>query len=206
MFLKKVEVFYDNLSQREQRMLVVAALVMVLFVASVFLFLITDSFSQREMRINELKGAVRLLENNRKSVQETRNILATFERKATQKPPMLQGHLDELAKEFELGRASYTPKKSEDLGPNGEYQKEAVEVKFHDVELKKVGQFMDKLERSRYLIMVTELRITTRRGQHDRLDPTFVVSSYYKRSAAELKELAKKRAKKSGKGKQRKGK
>lgn len=202
---KRVEEFYDNLSGREQNMIVAAGFTMVVFVASVFLFLVSDSFSEREERIRELKGTVRLLVNNRESVQETRAILASFEMKATKKPPMLQGHLDELAKEFELGNASYTPKKSEDLGSNGEYRKEAVEVKFHDVDLKKVAQFLDKLERGPNLIMVTQLRITSRRGQHDRLDPTFVVSSFYKRSAAELKALSKKKGKK-GKGKKRKGK
>ena len=189
---------------REQRMMIASVLLTVIFGASLFVFLIGDSFSERETRVTELRGALRLLEKNREYVAETRQKLASVEMKATKKPPMLQGHLDELAKTFELGNASYTPKKSEDLGTNKEYHRESVEVKFHDVDLKKISQFMDKLEKGPNLIMVTEMRVTSRRGQHDKLDPTLVVSSYYKRTAKELKDLAakgKKKSTKKGKGK-----
>lgn len=198
----KVEEFYDNLSLREQRMVVASVLITVLFVASFFTFLINDSFTEREDRIRELKSAARLLERNRESVEETKKMLASVEMKATKKPPMLQGYLDELAKQYDLRNTSYTPKKSKDLGSNGEYREESVEVKFHDVDLKKITQFMDKVEKSPNLILVTELRVTTRRGQHERLDPVLVISSFYKRTAKELKEMAsKKKGKKKGKGK-----
>ena len=198
----KVEEFYDNLSLREQRMVVASVLITVLFVASFFTFLINDSFTEREDRIRELKSAARLLERNRESVEETKKMLASVEMKATKKPPMLQGYLDELAKQYDLRNTSYTPKKSKDLGSNGEYREESVEVKFHDVDLKKITQFMDKVEKSPNLILVTELRVTTRRGQHERLDQVLVISSFYKRTAKELKEMAsKKKGKKKGKGK-----
>ncbi len=201
---ERIEYIYDNFSDREQRMVVASVLILLVFIASFFVFLVSGSFSEREERVRELRSAARLLEQNRESVEESRQALASFEMKASKKPPMLQGHLDELAKTFELGNASFTPKKSEELGPNREYQMESVEVKFFDVDLKKITQFMDKLEKGPNLIMVTELRITTRRNQHDHLDPTLVVSSYYKRSAAELKELAKKVTKgKKGKGKKK---
>ncbi|MBU1240726.1 type II secretion system protein M [Myxococcota bacterium] len=201
----KIEEMYDNFTEREQRMVVASVFVTLVFIAAFFVFLISSSFTEREDRVRELKSAARLLEQNKESVESSRQALASYEMKATKKPPMLQGHLDELAKSFELGSASYTPKKSEDLGANKEYLMESVEVKFFDVGLKKITQFMDKLEKGPNLIMVTELRITTRRNQHDRLDPTIVVASYYKRSAAELKELAKKsqKTKKKGKGKQK---
>jgi hypothetical protein len=189
----KIEEFYDNMLDRERMMVVVAALLTIMFVASVLMFLISDSFSEREIRIGQLDSAITMLLKNRKSVMESKQLLAGYERKATIKPPMLQGHIDEIAKGFELNSGSYNPKKTEELGAHGEYLKESVEVKFHDVDLKKIAQFLDKIEKSKFLLMVTQMKITTRRGHHDKLDPTMIISSFYKRNSKELKERDKKK-------------
>ena len=193
--LNKVEELYDNLTMREQRMIVVTVLVAIIFVGAVMMFLVSNSFEARRERVRELRGALSLLMRNRNKVQETKQIMASVEMKAVKKPPMLQGHIDTIVSRYKLGSANYTPKKPRDLGENGEYRKESVEVKLHDVDLKNLSRLMEDLERGEHLILVTELKVTARRGQHDRLDPTLVVSSFYKKSAAELKSEDKKKKK-----------
>ncbi|MDA3864024.1 MAG: hypothetical protein PF689_09190 [Deltaproteobacteria bacterium] len=197
----KVEKFYDDLSLRERKMLVAAGTLSIIFIASVMIFLISDSFEKKRTRIEELKKAISLLKRNRGKVQETKDLMASYEMKAIRKPPMLQGHLDNMAQKFDLKASNFIPKKTEDLGENKEYHKESVQIEFHDVTLKKVSRFMQNLENSRFLIMVTGLTISPRRGQHDRLDQKMTVSSYHKKSSAELKSKSKDKKKKKKKGK-----
>jgi hypothetical protein len=114
---------------------------------------------------------------------------------------MLQGHLDQLAKQFELS-LNFTPQKPKDLGDNQEYQVESVELKLHDAPIKNLMQFLDQVERGNYILMITDLKLITRRGQPDRMDPILFVSSFYKRSGEELKALHDK-ASESEKGKEK---
>ncbi|MGM0596756.1 MAG: type II secretion system protein GspM [Myxococcota bacterium] len=193
----KIEKFYDDLSLRERKMIVVAGILSIIFIASVMIFLISDSFEKKRTRIEELKKAISLLRRNRGKVQETKELMASYEMKAIRKPPMLQGHLDNMSKKFDLKASNFIPKKSENLGENDEYHKESVQIEFHDVTLKKVSRFMQSLESSRFLIMVTELTISPRRGQHDRLDQEMTVSSYHKKSSTELKRKSKEKKKKT---------
>ncbi|MBN2724137.1 MAG: hypothetical protein JXR95_08720 [Deltaproteobacteria bacterium] len=197
----KIENGFDNLSSREQKMVVATIISSMFMICGLFIFLISDSFSEREQRIDGLKGAIKNLYKNRGKVANVKDILASYEMKAIKKPPMLQGFIDTAAQDFELKGLNYNPKKPKDLGEHKEYHEESVEVKLHDVDLKKFSQLMDRVENNQYLIMVTELKSTSRRGHHDRLDSSIIVSSYYKRNAKELKELA---TDKKGKNEKRK--
>ena len=185
----QVENFYDQLSQREQRILISLVLVVILFVFFLFAFFIYESFEERQERIEALKTAAIQLQKNRNLLQENRQALVSLEMKAINKPPMLQGHLDQLAKQYDLS-STITPQKPRDLGDNKEFVMESAELIMHDVPVKQFMQFLDKIERGNYLLMITEIKMNTRRGQPDRMDPVLTVSSYYKRSAAELKELS----------------
>ncbi|MBU1244120.1 type II secretion system protein M [Myxococcota bacterium] len=187
-WMEKIEQMYDQFTAREQKILVSMVLVVLGFVFFMFAFFISDAFDERRERIRTLHEAVTLLQKNRNLVQESRQAQATLELKAVQKPPMLQGHLDQIAKQFELS-LNFTPQKPKDLGENQEYQVESVELKLHDAPIKNLMQFLDQIERGNYIMMITDIKLTTRRGQPDRMDPVLIVSSYYKRSAEELKAL-----------------
>ena len=187
-WMSKVENIYDQLSVREQRILVSLVLVVMAFVFFLFAFFIKEGFDERRERITALRDSVSLLQKSRSAVQENRQAQATLEMKAVQKPPMLQGHLDTIAKQYELS-PNITPQKPKDLGDNQEILVESVELRLHDAPIKGLFQFLDQVERGNYLMMVSEIKLNTRRGQPDRMDPVLFVSSYYKRSAEELKAL-----------------
>lgn len=187
-WMSKVENIYDQLSVREQRILVSLVLVVMAFVFFLFAFFIKEGFDERRERITALRDSVSLLQKSRSAVQENRQAQATLEMKAVQKPPMLQGHLDTIAKQYELS-PNITPQKPKDLGDNQEILVESVELRLHDAPMKGLFQFLDQVERGNYLMMVSEIKLNTRRGQPDRMDPVLFVSSYYKRSAEELKAL-----------------
>ncbi len=187
-WMKKIGDYYDHLTVREQRIIVATVLSVILFVFCIFAFFIYDSFDERKERIQNLRNAAQLLQKNRHVLQDNREVLAGLEMRASQKPPMLQGHLDTIAKQSEIS-PNFTPQKPKDLGDNMEYQVESVELRIHDAHVKNFMQFLDHVERGAYLVMVTELRLTTRRGQPDRMDPVLTVSSFYKRSAEELRIL-----------------
>jgi type II secretory pathway component PulM len=187
-WMQKVETLYDQLTVREQRILVSLVLVVLAFGFLMFVFFIKEGFDERRERISALRDAVTLMQKNRSLVQEGKDAQASLEMKAVNKPPMLQGHLDTLAKQVELS-PNITPQKPKDLGDNQEILVESVELRLHDAPIKNLFQFLDQVERGNYLMMVTEIKINTRRGQPDRMDPVLFVSSYYKRSAEELKAL-----------------
>ena len=187
-WMSKIENTYDQLTVREQQILVALVLVVLGFVFFLFVFFIKEGFDERRERITALRDAVSLLQKNRSAVQENQQAQATLELKAVQKPPILQGHLDTIAKQFELS-PNITPQKPKNLGDNQEILVESVELKLHDAPIKGLFQFLDQVERGNYLMMVSEIKLNTRRGQPDRMDPVLFVSSYYKRSAEELKAL-----------------
>ncbi|MBU1221769.1 hypothetical protein KKF34_13010 [Myxococcota bacterium] len=199
-----IERNYDNLSPREQKMIVATVISSLFLICGFFIFLVSDSFMERELRIKNLKNALNLMYKNRGKVEEARTLMASYEMKAVKKPPMLQGHIDTLAQTLELTGLNYNPKKPKDLGETKEYHQESVEVKLVDVDLKKISLLMDKIEKGQHLLMVTELTVTARRSHHDRLDGTLVVSSFFKRSAAELKEISDKKKKESASKKKKK--
>ncbi len=192
-WMQKVETLYDHLSVREQRIMVSLILVVLSFGFLMFVFFIKEGFDERRERIAALRDAVALMQKNRSVVQEGKDAQATLEMKAVQKPPMLQGHLDSLATRVELS-PNFTPQKPKDLGDNQEILVESVEVRLHDAPIKNLFQFLDQIERGSHLMMVTEIKLNTRRGQPDRMDPVLFVSSFYKRSAEELKALSDKAA------------
>jgi hypothetical protein len=192
-WMQKVETLYDQLSLREQRIMVSLILVVLSFGFLMFVFFIKEGFDERRERITALRDAVALMQKNRSVVQESKDAQATLEMKAVQKPPMLQGHLDTLANQVELS-PNFTPQKPKDLGDNQEILVESVEIRLHDAPIKNLFQFLDQVERGNYLMMVTEIKLNTRRGQPDRMDPVLFVSSFYKRSAEELKALSDKAA------------
>lgn len=192
-WMQKMETLYDHLSVREQRILVSLILVVLTFGFLMFVFFIKEGFDERRERIAALRDVVALMQKNRSVVQEGKDAQATLEMKAVLKPPMLQGHLDTLANRVELS-PNFTPQKPKDLGDNQEILVESVEVRLHDAPIKNLFQFLDQVERGSHLMMVTEIKLNTRRGQPDRMDPVLFVSSFYKRSAEELKALSDKAA------------
>lgn len=197
---KKFENAYDQLAPRERTIVVVLVFVVVFFIFAIFAFFIMDSFDERRERIRALDEAISLIKKNAPQLQEKKENLGTLDFKAAQKPPMLQGHLDQLATQLGLS-PNFTPQKPRDLGENQEYQVESVEVRFNDAPIASFIQFLDKVEKGNSLILVTEIKLNTRRGQPDRVDPTVIVSSYYKRNAEELKELHDKAINEKNKGK-----
>lgn len=187
-WMQKVETLYDQLAVREQRIMVSLVLVVLAFGFLMFVFFIKEGFDERRERIAELRDVVALMQKNRSIVQENKDAQASLEMKAVNKPPMLQGHLDTLATQLELS-PNFTPQKSKDLGDNQEILVESVELRLHDAPIKNLFRFLDQIERGSYLMMITDIKLNTRRGQPDRMDPVIFVSSYYKRSAEELKTL-----------------
>ncbi len=199
-FTQRIENAYDQLAPRERRVVVALLFVVVFFIFSVFAFFIIDAFDERRERIRAIEDAISLLQKNAPQLQEKQESLGSLEFKAVQKPPSLQGHLDQLATQVGLS-PNFTPQKPKDLGDNQEYQVESVEVRFNDAPIASFIQFLDSIEKGASLILVTEIKLNTRRGQPDRIDPTIVVSSYYKRSAEELKQLHEKALDEKNKGK-----
>lgn len=202
---KRVEDAYDNLSPRDRRMLLGLLFGVVFFVFAIFAFFIMDALDERRERIQALEDAIALLKKNAPQLQETQESNGSMDFRAAQKPPMLQGHLDQLATQYGLS-PNFTPQKPRDLGDNKEYQVESVEVRFNDAPVASFIQFVDQVEKGNSLILVTEIKLNTRRGQPDRVDPTIVVSSYYKRNAEELKQLHDKEVEEKNKGSKEKDK
>ena len=197
---QRIENAYDQLAPRERRIVVTLVFVVVFFIFAIFAFFIMDAFDERRGRIRAIEDAIVQLTKNAPQLQEKQESLGTLDFRATQKPPMLQGHLDQLATQSGLS-PNFTPQKPRDLGENQEYQVESVEVRFNDAPIASFIQFLDSVEKGNSLILVTEIKLNTRRGQPDRVDPTIIVSSYYKRSAEELKELHDKAINEKNKGK-----
>ncbi len=144
-------------------------------------YFVADGLESRRQRVAEMRRAIAILTSKGDELRSARLMKAKVDaRIEAGSVPMLQGHLDKIAKDIDLEVKEYKTLKDRFLDKKERYRERSVRLKLLGVDIDTLTKFMDRIEGGRYLVMVTQLRIQTRPGQPDQLDVDMVVSTYEK--------------------------
>ncbi len=172
-----------NPSQREQRILLLGAV----FVVVVILFFVADSVYQGygelgddiDRKKTELQSTLRLQEKYRQTHQQLEQIKAKLDRMG--KSFSLLSFIEDLANKENIRENIGSAKpKTKPLGED--YEEKLVEVQMYDITLTKLVDFIYKIENAGHLLRVNRLRIKTRYDNRNLLHVTMQVSTYEKKT------------------------
>jgi general secretion pathway protein M len=171
-----VEAWLGKLSARERLLVSAAALAVVLFVVWLVALRIGAGVSAREARIEQktkvLSQIGKLAEGYRRREAERQAI----EAKLKGQPVQLMSHISQTSATLGIQvndlRSAGAPTDLEGL------REDSVEVNLTRVELQRVAQLLQSLERGAGVVKVRRLRITTRSDDPALVDATVVVSTY----------------------------
>ncbi len=171
-----VEAWLNTLSQRERLMVTAAALAVALFVVWLGAFRIGAATSAREASIEQktkvLSQVGKLAEAYRRRQAERQ----ALEGRLKGAPVQLISHISQTGATLGIQvndlRPTGAPSESEGL------REESVEVNLARIELQRVAQLAQSLERGAGVVKVRRIRITTRSDDPALVDATLVVSTY----------------------------
>lgn len=192
---------FDHLSGREKAMLVGLVGTFAFLLVGGLWFFIDEGLSQRETRCEKLRSAVTLLDRHDERLREAQMADARADAKIQSSVPMLQGHLDKIAKELEVEVKEYKSLKKRPLGKEKKYVEKSMRLRIYGVKVGPLSLFLDRIEGGRHLILVSALDVQTQVGKPEMLDVDMVVSTYEKVGKSKAKKSSRK-----GKGKGKKSK
>ncbi len=171
-----VEAWLGTLSARERLMVGGAALAVALFTIWIVAHQIGSGISAREARIEQktkvLSQIGKLAEGYRRRAAERQ----ALEARLRGAPVQLMSHISQagatLGIEVNDLRPSGAPTESEGL------REESVEVNLARIELQKLAQLMQSLERGAGVVKVRRIRLTTRADDPALVDATLLVSTF----------------------------
>ncbi len=184
-----------GMTPRERRMLALLGAVLLLVVGGILWYAVSSGLEERSERVALMRQAAEELVRHADELRAAKAARARADaRLETSSVPMLQAHVDKIAQEVGLEVKEYKNLKPRYLDKKKRYQERSVRLRILGTDLSTLAKFLDKLERGRDLVMVTELRITARTGQPDKLDVDMVVSTFEKVKAAKAREKGSRKA------------
>ena len=193
---------FDDLKKKKKAMLAGLAGTFLFLVVGALWFFISEGLSEREERCEKLRSAVTLLDRHEQRLRDARMADARTDAKIQASVPMLQGHLDKIAKDLEVEVKEYKSLKAKPLGKEKKYVEKSMRLRIYGVKVGPLAHFFDRIEGGRHLILVSALDIQTRVGQPEFLDVDMVVSTYEKSKGGKGKK-GKEKSRKKGKKRER---
>jgi general secretion pathway protein M len=175
-----LESWLGTLSSRERVLVTVAALSVALFALWLVVHQIGVGASAREARIEQktkvLAQIGKLAEGYRRRAAERQAVEARLKGS----PVQLMSHISQTGSTLGIPvndlRPTGAPVESEGL------REESVEVNLARIELAKLGQLMQSLERGAGVVKVRRIRMSTRNDDPALVDATLVVSTFQPKS------------------------
>ncbi len=175
-----VEAWLGTLSPRERLMVLAAAAAVAIFAIWLVAHQIGAGVSAREARIEQktkvLSQIGKLAEGYRRRQAERQGLEARLKGS----PVQLISHISQagatLGIEVNDLRPTGAPTESEGL------REESVEVNLARIEMQKLAQLMQSLERGAGVVKVRRVRLTTRADDPARVDATLLVSTFQPKS------------------------
>ena len=194
-----IKTSFQAMTPRERALITGLGASVGLVVLLVLWYFVADGLDQRAERVAEMRRAIDILDSKGDELRSARMMKAKVDaRIEVGAVPMLQAHLDKIAKDVGLDVKEYKTLKDRFLDKKERYRERSVRLTLLGVDLDTLTKFMDRIEGGRYLVMVTQLRIQTRPGQPDKLDVEMVVSTYEKVKGKAGKGKSKKRGGRKG--------
>ena len=176
-----IKTSFQAMTPRERTLITGLGAAVGLVVLLVLWYFVADGLEQRAERVAEMRRAIDILGSKGDELRSARMMKAKVDaRIEAGAVPMLQAHLDKIAKDVGLDVKEYKTLKDRFLDKKERYRERSVRLSLLGVDLDSLTKFMDRIEGGRYLVMVTQLRVQTRPGQPDKLDVEMVVSTYEK--------------------------
>lgn len=177
--LDRLTSFLGRLSRREAIMVLGLSATFAVLIVALLSYLTFDGIESRRMANDRMRVVIEKIEKNRPRLMSGQQEDTQATAKLDRKPPALQTHLDSLAGRLEVEIKNYKLSEPKSLGPKKEVTEQAVVVSLYDVDLDKLMKLLAAIETGGHYLVTTELAVTPRSGQHDRLDvKTLRVSSY----------------------------
>jgi hypothetical protein len=171
--------FFGRLSRRELIMVLGLSATFAVLIVALLSYLTFDGIESRRMANDRLRVVIDKIEKNRPRLMTGQEEDTQATAKLDRKPPALQAHLDALAGKLEVEIKNYKLSEPKAIGPKKEVTEQAVVVSLYDIDLDKLMKLLSAVETGSHYLVTTELSVTPRSGQHDRLDvKTLRVSSY----------------------------
>jgi hypothetical protein len=166
--------FWDRISPRERMLVVLMAIAVPITLALWLGFSIQDGLKDREGRINGMRDAIKALENLKRNGpagpmrdDPTKDI--------GPEPISLDTYLDTQAK-----KAGFTIKSTSPHTPvtrNG-FTTTSVSFNVDDLDIDKLKTFLQQVEESSKVVVITSLETTRDRRDRTKIDAKLVVSTY----------------------------
>jgi hypothetical protein len=172
---------WERLSQRERTMVGALGVTFVIMVTLIVGFLITDGLATLEERNSDMRQALRDLDTQRESYLKLRAKSQQIEARLGATPVQLGGYLEAASKEAGITIGDSNDRAATPAGKN--FVERAVDLHLHGVTLDQLVKFLKAIETGRNLVVVTQLRITTRDDKHQQLDVDMSVSTYQRDTA-----------------------
>ncbi len=185
----------SHMSRRERILVLGLGCTLVVLVLAIFTYLIMDGLDSRRQENARIESVLKRLQRNRSRLVASKSVDARLDVKLDRKPPALQGHIETLAKRFEVEVNDYKPSKPKALGKKKRVLEKAVTISLYDIGLDKLMKFINAIESGGYLIMITQLQVVPRSTNHARLDVKKLKVSSYERNKEEKKVSSKKKKK-----------
>lgn len=188
-----------GLSAREQKLVAIMGLLVVLFAAFLIFFVFQTRLSELEDENDSLAASLRLMDEKEGIFLAQKQREAQLTAKASAKPTPLSTIVDKAAKTVEIE----TPDTKElpDQRHGTQWLEHAVELSFREIDLLKLTEFMEEIESNRRLfpIAVSKLDINKRKRPTDVVyQVSMTISTYEQLSKDEQAESRATGAKRGG--------
>lgn len=176
--IDRIRSAFDNLSSREQVMVLSMFGALFFTVIGVGSFLIQRDLASRERRIEaktkKLEEAAALRSNYQRRLAEQKRIASQVKRNNNVR---LLSYLEKLSQQSNVSLKNASERPGEATGSDS-VKEEAAEVKISNVSLDRLHDFLKRIEEGNQLVKVRRLRIKTRFDNPEMLDAVITVGTY----------------------------
>lgn len=171
--------WFERLSQRERTMVGALGVSFVIMVTLIVGFFITDGLAAMGERNEAMRQALRDLDTQRDSYLKLKHKAAQLQTRLGATPIQLGGYLEQAAKE-----SGFEIPESNERAPvqTGKWVEKSIELRLSRVRIDGLASFLRRVETGPNLVVVKELKVSTRDDKHQELDVEMTVSTYERAS------------------------
>jgi type II secretory pathway component PulM len=166
--------WWDNLVQRERRMVVALAATVILVSLIVVGMIIRNGLDKRRKRNAMLHDAIQMVDRGRDAFDARKRKEAELNAIIGTESPVLATYLEAAASKAGVTIPESTERPAT---AHGKYTEKSVDLKLRGVTLEQLANFLKNVEESQ-VVVVQRLQVKTYFNQHERLDVELTVATY----------------------------
>jgi len=169
----------NNLSQREQKLIIGAGLVLIVLGLYLGIDTIISNYSAFDNKIALSKEELKKIDLLRSQHLETKQKLDAVKTQLKNMPKDFSviSFIEKLADQENI-RENIGSQKPKTMPLNDDYEESSVEIQMNNINLDRLVNFIHKIENSDHLLKVKQLRMKTKYNDRDLLSVTMQVTTY----------------------------